>query len=161
MVAPEVPTGWPVGQAVFDHQPDRQINHAVGVLTAGWRQISEVGVKVLATLRTVVLRIGDDEIAWTPEVEIAQVVQRPLKLLVPIGGVTAAWTGLPLVSATIGDDLWRWQVGYRGHPFARIGSIRTWTEHGCGLLARIVGSALYDKCPTGAIPKPGKDAIVS
>jgi hypothetical protein len=105
VVAPEVPTRGPGGQAVFDHQPYRQINHAVGVLSAGWRQIREVGVKVLATLRTVVLRIGDDEIAWTPEVEIAQVVQRPLKLLVPIGGVTAAWTGLPLVVATIGDDL--------------------------------------------------------
>jgi hypothetical protein len=85
VVAPEVPTRRPVGQTVFDHQPYRQINHAVGVLSAGWRQIREVGVKVLATLRTVVLRIGDDEIAWTPEVEIAQVVQRPLKLLVPIG----------------------------------------------------------------------------
>jgi hypothetical protein len=85
VVAPQVPTRGPVGQAVFDHQPYRQINHAVGVLTAGWRQIREVGLKVLATLRTVVLRIGDDEIAWTPEVEIAQVVQRPLKLLVPIG----------------------------------------------------------------------------
>jgi hypothetical protein len=133
----------------------------VGVLTAGWRQIREVGVKVLATLRTVVLRIGDDEIAWTPEVEIAQVVQRPLKLLVSIGGVTAAWPWLPLVVATIGDDLWRWQVCNRGNPFGGIGSIRTRTEHGCGLLARIVGSALYGKCPTGAIPKPGKDAIVS
>ena len=61
----------------------------------------EVGVKVRATLRTGVWRIGDDEIAWTPEVEMAQVVQRPLKLLVPIGGVTAAWTGLPLVVATM------------------------------------------------------------
>ena len=25
----------------------------------------------------------------------------------------------------------------------------------------MLGPALYDKCPTGAIPKPGKDAIVS
>src|SRR5215471_7032914 len=161
VVAPEVPTGWPVGQAVFDHQPYRQIHHAVRVLSAEGRQIREVGVKVLATLRTVVLRIGDDEFPWTPEVEIAQVVQRPLKLLVPIGGVPAAWTGLPLVSATIGDDLWRWQVCNRGNPFAGIGSIRTRTEHGCGLLACIVRAALYDTCPTGAIPKPGKDAIVS
>jgi hypothetical protein len=71
VVAPEVPTRGPVGQAVFDHQPYRQINHAVGVLTAGWRQIREVGVKVLATLRTVMLRIRDHEIPWTPEVEIA------------------------------------------------------------------------------------------
>src|SRR5215470_10302881 len=161
VVAPEVPTRGPVGQAVFDHEPHSEVYHAVGVLTAGWRQICEVGVKVLATLRTVVLRIGDDEIAWTPEVEIAQVVQRPLKLLVPIGGVTAAWTWLPLVVATRGDDLWRWQVCNGGDPFGRIGSIRTRTEHGCGLLARIVGSAFYDKCPRGAMPKPGKDAIVS
>src|SRR5438034_5847217 len=68
---------------------------------------------------------------------------------------------MPLVSATRGDDLWRWQVGNRGHPFGGIGSIRTRTAHGCVLLARIVGPALYDKCPTGAIPKPGKEAIVS
>src|SRR2546430_7371986 len=85
MVSPQVPTCWPVGQAVLDHEPHRQVHYAVGVLTTGWSEIGEVRVKVLATLRTVVLRIGDDEIAWTPDVEIAQVVQRPLKLLVPIG----------------------------------------------------------------------------
>src|SRR5439155_20294584 len=45
VVSPEVPTRGPVGQAVFDHQPYRQINHAVGVLTAGWRQVREVGAK--------------------------------------------------------------------------------------------------------------------
>jgi hypothetical protein len=70
VVAPEVPTRGPVGQAVFDHQPYRQVHHAVGVLTAGWRQIREVGVKVLATLRTVMLRIRDDQITRTPHVEI-------------------------------------------------------------------------------------------
>jgi len=37
VVTPQVPAGGPVGQAIFDHQPYRQINHAVGVLTAGWR----------------------------------------------------------------------------------------------------------------------------
>src|SRR5438874_11749201 len=68
---------------------------------------------------------------------------------------------MPLVSATRGDDLWRWQVGNRGHPFGGIGSIRTRTAHGCVLLVRMLGPALYDKCPTGAIPKPGKDAMVS
>src|SRR6516164_6385206 len=51
VVAPEVPARWPVGQAVLDHEPHGQINHAVGVLTAGWRQSREVGVKVFATLR--------------------------------------------------------------------------------------------------------------
>src|SRR4029450_6277241 len=53
MVSPEVPTCWPVGQAILDHQPHRQVHHAVGVLTTGWGEIREVRVKVLATLRTV------------------------------------------------------------------------------------------------------------
>src|SRR5205823_12549296 len=69
MVSPEVPACWPVRQAVLDHEPHRQVHHAVGVLTTGWGEIGEVRVKVLATLRTVMLRIGDDEMPWTPEVE--------------------------------------------------------------------------------------------
>src|SRR5437899_8321245 len=49
----------------------------------------------------------------------------------------------------------------RGHPFGGIGSIRTRTEHGFVLRARMLGPQLYDKGRAGAIPKPGKDAIVS
>jgi hypothetical protein len=55
VVAPEVPTRGPVGQAVLDHQPYRQIHHAVGVLTPRWRQIRQVRMKVLLTFRTVML----------------------------------------------------------------------------------------------------------
>src|SRR5262245_43883005 len=105
VVAPEVPTGGPVGQTILDHEPHGEVQPAVGVLTAGWCEIGEVHVKVFATLRTGVLRIGDHEITRTPQVEIPQVVQRPLGLLVPIGRVTTVWTRLPFVSATIGDDL--------------------------------------------------------
>src|ERR671933_1210611 len=75
VVAPEVPAGGTVGHAVLDHQPHRQIDHAVRVVTGRWRQIREVGAKVLATLGAVMLRIGDHEITRTPQVEIAQVVQ--------------------------------------------------------------------------------------
>jgi hypothetical protein len=74
VVAPQVPTRGPVGQAVLDHQPYCQINHAVGVLTAGGREIGEVRVQVLATLCTVVLRIGDHKIPRTPQVEIPEVM---------------------------------------------------------------------------------------
>src|SRR5262249_42654858 len=111
--------------------------------------------------RTVVLRIGDYELARTPQVEIPQVMQRPLVLLVPIGLVTTTRTRLARVGAMRRDDLWRWQVGNRGYPFGGIGSIHPRTKHGCVLRARMLKSALYDKCLSGAIPKPGKDAIVS
>ena len=113
------------------------------------------------TFRTIMLRIRDDEITRTPQVEIPQVVQRPLELLVPIGLVTAPRTCLSRVGATGRDDLWRWQVCNGGNPFGGIGSIRTRTEHGCVLRDHMLGLELYDKCPSGAIPKPGKDAIVS
>src|SRR5438132_11068379 len=71
------------------------------LMTAWWGQIREVGVKVLATFRPVMLRIRDDKIPRTPHVEIAQVVQRPMRLLVPIGRVTTTRTRLPRVVATV------------------------------------------------------------
>jgi len=55
VVTPQMPTRWAVGQAVLDYNPHRQVDHAVRVVTARWRQIREVGAKVLATLRTVML----------------------------------------------------------------------------------------------------------
>ena len=161
MVAPGVPTRGPGGQAVFDHQPYRQIHHAVGILTTRRRQSREVGAKVLAALRTGGLRIGDHESPRTPQVEIPQVVQCPLELFVPIGLVTTMRTRLAWVDAPGRDDFWRWQVGNRRDPFRGIGSIRTRPEQGCVLRARMFGPPLYDKGPLVAISKPGEDAIVS
>src|SRR5215813_191911 len=150
VVAPEVPTRGSVGQAVFDHQPYRQIHHAVGVLTARGCQIGEVGAKVLATLRTVMLGIGHQQITRTPHVEIPQIVERPLRLLVPIGRVTTTWARLPEVVATVGDDLGLWQVCGGGDPGAWVGAVLTWTVHRVALLAQRCGPALYAKRLRGA-----------
>src|SRR5215831_9360992 len=150
VIAPEVPARRAVGQAVFDHQPYRQINHAVRVLTAGWRQIGEVRAKVLATLRTVMLRIGDHEITRTPHIEVAQVVQRPLGLLVAIGLVPTTRARLPDVIATVWDDLGLGQVCGGCDPGAWVGAVFTWTEHRVALLAPRFGPALYAKRLLGA-----------
>src|SRR5215471_2804587 len=150
VVAPEVPTRGPVGQAVFDHEPYRQINHAVGVLAAGWRQIREVGAKVLATLRTVMLGIGHKQITRTPHVEIPQIMECPMRLLVPIGRVTTTRARLPEVVATVGDDLGLWQVCGGCDPGAWVRSVLTWTEHRVALLAQRCGPELYDKRLRGA-----------
>jgi len=135
VVSPQVPTRGAVGQAVLDHNPHRQIDHAVGVVTARWRQIREIGVEVLAAFRTVMLRIRHHEIPRTPHVEIPEVVQRSLRLLVPIGRVTTARTRVPRLVATVWDDLWLRQLCKRCDPFRGIGSIRTWTAHRIALLA--------------------------
>src|SRR5215813_11626905 len=150
VVAPEVPTRGSVGQAVFDHQPDRQIHHAVGILTARGCQIGEVGTKVLATLRTVMLGIGHQQIPRTPYVEIPHIMERPMRLLVPIGRVTTTRARLPEVVPTVGDDLGRWQVCGCGDPGAWVGSVLTWTVHRVALLAQRFGPELYDKRLRGA-----------
>ena len=154
MVAPEVPTRGPVGQAVFDHQPYRQIHHAVGVLTAGWRQLREVGAKVLATLRTVVLRIRNHEITRTPQVEIPHIMQRPLGLRVPLGRVPTPRARLPEGVATVGDDLGLGQVCGCDDPGAWVGAVLPWTKHRVALLAQRFGPALYDKRLLGATRCP-------
>src|SRR6266566_4693655 len=161
VVSPQVPAGGTGGHAIFDHQSHRQIHHAVGGLTARWRQIRQVSIEVLTTFRTVMLRLRDHEITRTPHVEMPSVVQCPLGLRVPRGRVTTAWTRLPRGVATRGDDLWRWQVCHRCHPFGGIGSIGTRTTHGFAFLVRMLGPKLYDTCSSKAIIKPGKDAIVS
>src|SRR5215510_16059889 len=106
--------------------------------------------EVLAAFRTVVLRIRDREIPRTPQVEIAQVVQRPLVLLVPIGRVTTTRTRLAHVGATGRDDLGRRQVCGGGDPGAWVGAVLTWTEHRVALLAQRFGPELYDKRLLGA-----------
>src|SRR5215475_12394478 len=161
VVSPEVPTRGPVGQAVFDHQPYRQINHAVGVLTARWCQIGEVRAKVLATLRTVMLGIGHQQITRTPHIEIPQIMQRPMRLLVPIGLVPTARTRVPYVVATVGDDLRLGQVSGHRDPFARVGSGLTWTEHRGALLAQWLGPELYDQRLWGATRSPRYSLIKS
>src|SRR5262249_10238595 len=150
MVGEQGRGGRAVGHTVLDDEPDRQINHAVGVLTARGCQIGEVGAKVLATLRTVMLGIGHKQITRTPQVEIPQIMERPLRLLVPIGRVTTTWARLPEVVATVGDDLGLWQVCGGGDPGAWVGSVLTWTEHRVALLAQRCGPALYAKRLLGA-----------
>src|SRR5262245_23593046 len=153
VVTPEMPARWTVGQAILDHEPYRQIDHTMGVLTARGCQIGEVRLKVRAALRTIVLRIGDHEIPRTPHVEIPQVMQCPLVLLIPIGLITTTRTRLARVGATRRDDLWRWQVGNRGDAFGGIGSISPRTEHGCVLRDRMLRPAVYDKCSSGALQR--------
>src|SRR6266704_3771402 len=167
VVSPEMPTRRAVGHAIFDHESYRQIHHAVGVVTARWRQIGEVRIEVLATLGAVMLRISHHKITRTPHVEIAQVVQRPMRLLVPIGRVTTARTRLSHGVATLRDDLGlRQGCGHRD-PFARVGSVCTWTEHRVALLAQRLGPGLYDKrllgatrCARYSIVSPAKNSLV-
>ncbi len=47
VVAPQVPPCRAGGHAILDYEPHGQVNHPVGVLTAGWRQIRQDSMEVL------------------------------------------------------------------------------------------------------------------
>ncbi len=76
------------------------------------------------------LRIGDHQVTRAPQLEIAEVMQCPLALLVPIGRVTTTRTRVARVVATVQDHLGLRQVCNGCDPFGGIGAILTWTEHG-------------------------------
>jgi hypothetical protein len=80
--------------------------------------------------------------------------QCPLELLVPIGLVTTMRTCVPLVIATVRDNFWLWEVFRDCNTFREIRSIHPRTAHRFTLLARMLGPALYDQCPSGAILNP-------
>src|ERR1039458_1707190 len=57
VIAPQVPTGGAVRQAVLNHAPHGGGNDAVGVMPVGHRQIQHVGVEVMIAALAIVLGI--------------------------------------------------------------------------------------------------------
>jgi len=74
VIAPQVPAGGAVGQALFDHQAHRHLDHPMGVVTTGRRHIAEIEVEVLPALRAVMGSVGHQQINRTAGGHIAQVV---------------------------------------------------------------------------------------
>src|SRR5262249_32959874 len=87
----------------------------------------------------------------TPHVEIPHIMERPMRLLVPIGRVPTTRARSPDVVATVGDDLGLWQVCGCGDPGAWVGAVLTWTEHRVALLTQRFRPELYNKRLLGAI----------
>jgi hypothetical protein len=71
VIAPQMPTGRAIGQAIFDNQTHGHVDDPMGVM-ASWRgQISEVNVKVLAALRAVMRGIAHQQINRAMAIQIA------------------------------------------------------------------------------------------
>jgi hypothetical protein len=103
----------------------------MGVMTPWRGQIGEVDVEVLATLRTVMRGVGDEQINGTMAVQIAYIVQGAVTPFVAISQMTASRTGGMLMVAIIGHDLRRWKITDINDPFGGIGNILAGSEpHG-------------------------------
>jgi len=87
MIAPQVPAGGLVRQAIFNDQSDRQRDDAMRVMGLGQGVLGHVGVEVFPTTRATMLRVNKVNITRPPSNQIADVMK-------DASGCSAAKTGL-------------------------------------------------------------------
>ena len=122
VVTPQVPAGGTVRQAIFDDKPYRQIRSRDACTDSPVVPDQSVRIEVLLTFRTVMLRIRDHDHADTrgrdsPSRAASDGPACRDRLSNHSVDRVAAY-GI----ATIGDDLWRWQVS--GTVIPSVGSGR-------------------------------------
>ena len=134
MIAPEAPTGGLVGQAIFGDQADGYGDDPLGGMAAGCGQVGGVGIEVLAALRAVVLRVGQDEIARPAGDEVAEVVECASEDPIAVGtmATTRARTS-PEVAAPM-TDLRLGQILDAGDPLGGVGQVFSGSWQGLALL---------------------------
>ena len=90
VVAPEMPTGDLIGQAVFHHQADGHGDDPGGVMAAWWGEVGHSGVEVAVASGAVVLGVSNVEAAWAVAEKAAEVVQRAVSAAMAVTGTVAA-----------------------------------------------------------------------
>ena len=134
MVAPQMPRGGAVRQAVLDDAADGGGDDAVGVVAVGHGQVQHVDVEVVAATAAVVLRVRHMQVARSIVDRITQLVQRALDrpqtpgALIALGALAAGIVPRAL------DDLGLGKILGTNDAFRGIGQINSWW-HGGSLLA--------------------------
>jgi hypothetical protein len=134
VIAPEAPAGGLIREAVLDDQADRRGDNPFGVVAAGGGQVGAVGVEVPAALGTVVLGVGQGEVAGAPGDEIAEVMEGAPEDPVTVGAMATAGAGPPPVVAATLADLGLGQILDAGDALGGVGQIFSGAGHGVVLL---------------------------
>lgn len=82
----------------------------MGVVCVAWGEVGQVGIEILGTLPTVVLRISEMQLVRASGNQIAQIVQRAPKHFIACGGCAAVGAGQVHKIPLLLDDLGARQV---------------------------------------------------
>src|SRR5215467_15821095 len=115
-----MPTGLLIWQPILDHQPHGQGDDTMSVMDFGQRIVGGIGGEIFTTLRAVMLRVSEMDVAGPTRNQIANVVQNSGDdVIAPTTLVTTrAWVML-VVSATQ-DNLELRQILRTGNALRRI-----------------------------------------
>ena len=137
MIAPEMPTGGLVGQAILDDEAHRQGNDAMGI--AGSRQsvLGRVGVEELLAAGATVLRILQMNVAGTADNEVANVMQDARVHGLPKTRLATMWTRAVCEVAAPPNDLrWR-QLSGISDALGGVRQILSRARHGNALVGQV------------------------
>lgn len=82
----------------------------MGIVTARWRYIVQVGHKILVTRLAMMLRIGEVQLDRNPSHQIANVMQVTMVHVLSSGSFPAFGAGTVAGIAVFSDDLRLWQI---------------------------------------------------
>jgi len=93
------------------------------------RQIVHICVEVMVALRTAVLRIRENDIAWSASQRVSQIVQSARNRSKPVGTALAQRTGPPFVVAAASDKFGLRQILNTCDSLCIICYIFAWSKH--------------------------------
>jgi len=129
MVAPEVPTGVAVGQAIFGDQTDGSLLEAAGVEAVGQCQVGNVTGEATATAEAAMAGESDNQIDGAVGPCITEIMEGTGSHGVATGAVATVRTGARRPVATVSLDARLGEVFDTSDALGDIGYILTWITH--------------------------------
>src|SRR5262249_24363396 len=129
VVAPQVPTGGLIGQAVFGDQTDGPLLHAAGVSAVTQGQVGDIDGEATATSEAAMPPERDTQANGGVGPSGPEVVQGARAHRIAAGAVAAARAGPRWPVATAPLDPRLGQVFDTRDALAAVGDILTWTSH--------------------------------
>jgi hypothetical protein len=143
VVAPQMPTGHAIGEAVLHHEAHGRLLDPMGVVGLGWGQVGLVRGEAAPTGRAAMRGVADMEVDRPAAPWVTEIVKGPGGHTPPARTTTtegAAPTGV-VTAATLGA--WLGKILDPGDPFGDIGHIDAWSTHGSHLLTLVASGVQF------------------
>jgi hypothetical protein len=137
VVAPQVPTGGLIGQAILHDDAHGQGHDTMRVVRFGQGVIGHVCVEILAATSAVMLRIDKVDVAGATGNQVADVMQdaRAHSISSTTLATARTWPMLVIVAAL--NELCSGQILWIRNAFGAIWRIASWSRHSKALLGRL------------------------
>src|SRR5579871_2340994 len=143
VIAPQVPTGSLVGQAIFGDKTNGPFLDTTCVLAVGQSQVRNITGEATTTVETAMSRESDNQVNRAVGPSITEVMEGTGAHSIAAGAVATARAGARRPVTTAPLDARLGQVFDTSDALADIGDIFSWTSHGCSPDARGVRSSFY------------------